>query len=122
MNDMSDIQANPLLQPPSRPMPRHVAIIGAGSIGPDIGYYLKSALPSIALTMIDFDTQLLPDDLTLPLVWGGLLFNLWGVFVTLESAVIGGPAGIWSSSAVTTPSTAGGSHRKTRSTRPMAFP
>ncbi|MCO5106454.1 MAG: 3-hydroxyacyl-CoA dehydrogenase/enoyl-CoA hydratase family protein [Burkholderiaceae bacterium] len=45
--------ANPLLQPPSRPMPRHVAIIGAGSIGPDIGYYLKSALPSIALTMID---------------------------------------------------------------------
>jgi len=34
-------------------MPRHVAIIGAGSIGPDIGYYLKSALPSIALTMID---------------------------------------------------------------------
>ena len=45
--------ANPLLQPPAWPMPRHVAIIGAGSIGPDIGYYLKSALPGLALTLID---------------------------------------------------------------------
>src|SRR5690606_73378 len=45
--------ANPLLQPPAWPMPRRVAIIGAGSIGPDIGYYLKSALPSLALTLID---------------------------------------------------------------------
>ena len=30
----------------------------------------------IALTFIDFDTQLLPDDITLPLLWLGLLFNL----------------------------------------------
>ena len=45
--------ANPLLQPPAWPMPRHVAIIGAGSIGPDIGYYLKSALPGLALTLVD---------------------------------------------------------------------
>jgi enoyl-CoA hydratase/3-hydroxyacyl-CoA dehydrogenase len=36
-----------------RPLPRHVAIIGAGAIGPDIGYYLKSALPDLVLTLVD---------------------------------------------------------------------
>ncbi|MBN9463304.1 MAG: enoyl-CoA hydratase/isomerase family protein [Burkholderiales bacterium] len=45
--------ANPLLRAPTRAMPRHVAVIGAGSIGPDIGYYLKSALPGLKLTLID---------------------------------------------------------------------
>jgi enoyl-CoA hydratase/3-hydroxyacyl-CoA dehydrogenase len=44
---------NPLLQTPARPLPKHVAIIGAGTIGPDIGYYLKSALPQIRLTLVD---------------------------------------------------------------------
>jgi leader peptidase (prepilin peptidase)/N-methyltransferase len=43
----------------------------------------------LALTFIDFDTQLLPDDLTLPLLWAGLIVNLRGMFVPLESAVIG---------------------------------
>jgi leader peptidase (prepilin peptidase)/N-methyltransferase len=47
----------------------------------------------IALTCIDFDTQLLPDDITLPLVWAGLLINLNGTFATLSSAVIGAAAG-----------------------------
>jgi leader peptidase (prepilin peptidase)/N-methyltransferase len=47
----------------------------------------------LALTFIDFDTQLLPDDLTLPLLWAGLLVNLSGLFVPLESAVIGAAAG-----------------------------
>jgi len=47
----------------------------------------------IALTFIDFDTQLLPDDLTLPLVWAGLLINLNGTFTTLSNAVIGAAAG-----------------------------
>ncbi|HEX7156418.1 MAG TPA: 3-hydroxyacyl-CoA dehydrogenase NAD-binding domain-containing protein, partial [Burkholderiaceae bacterium] len=47
------MSANPLLQAPARPLPRHVAIIGAGTIGPDIGYYLKSALPQIRLTLVD---------------------------------------------------------------------
>ena len=42
---------------------------------------------------IDFDTQLLPDDLTLPLLWGGLLANLYGLFVPLREAVIGAIAG-----------------------------
>ncbi|MDT3669470.1 MAG: 3-hydroxyacyl-CoA dehydrogenase NAD-binding domain-containing protein [Aromatoleum sp.] len=50
---MQSIPANPLLHRPQRPLPRHVAIIGAGTIGPDIGYYLKSALPQIRLTLVD---------------------------------------------------------------------
>jgi leader peptidase (prepilin peptidase)/N-methyltransferase len=47
----------------------------------------------LALTFIDFDTQLLPDDLTLPLLWGGLLANVFGVFAPLREAVIGAIAG-----------------------------
>lgn len=47
----------------------------------------------IALTFIDFDTQLLPDDITLPLLWLGLLVNLNGGFTDLPSAVIGAMAG-----------------------------
>jgi leader peptidase (prepilin peptidase)/N-methyltransferase len=47
----------------------------------------------IALTFIDFDTQLLPDDITLPLLWLGLLFNIGGGFTDLQSAVIGAMAG-----------------------------
>jgi leader peptidase (prepilin peptidase)/N-methyltransferase len=47
----------------------------------------------IALTFIDVDTQLLPDSITLPLLWAGLLFNLRGTFADLESAVIGAVAG-----------------------------
>lgn len=53
----------------------------------------------IALTFIDFDTQLLPDDITLPLLWLGLLFNLNFGFTDLKSAVIGAVAGylvLWS--------------------------
>jgi leader peptidase (prepilin peptidase)/N-methyltransferase len=47
----------------------------------------------LALAVIDLDTQLLPDDLTLPLLWAGLLFNLERVFVPLPTAVIGAVAG-----------------------------
>lgn len=53
----------------------------------------------IALTFIDFDTQLLPDDITLPLLWLGLLFNINYGFTDLKSAVIGAMAGylvLWS--------------------------
>jgi leader peptidase (prepilin peptidase)/N-methyltransferase len=53
----------------------------------------------LALTMIDFDTQLLPDGITLPLLWGGLIVNLWTTFATLHDAVIGAVAGslsLWS--------------------------
>lgn len=47
----------------------------------------------LALTFIDFDTQLLPDSITLPLLWAGLLFNLSNSFASLEQAVIGAAAG-----------------------------
>jgi leader peptidase (prepilin peptidase)/N-methyltransferase len=53
----------------------------------------------IAMTFIDADTKLLPDDLTLPLMWLGLLINLNGAFVPLHEAVIGAAAGylsLWS--------------------------
>ena len=44
---------NPLLGSPRQDLPTHVAIVGAGTIGPDIGYYLKTALPDITLTLLD---------------------------------------------------------------------
>jgi leader peptidase (prepilin peptidase)/N-methyltransferase len=53
----------------------------------------------ISLTAIDLDHQLLPDSLTLPLLWVGLLINMNATFVTLESAVLGAVFGylsLWS--------------------------
>lgn len=53
----------------------------------------------IALAFIDLDTQYLPDDITLPLLWLGLLVNVQGLFVPLGEAVIGAVAGylvLWS--------------------------
>ncbi len=47
----------------------------------------------LALTFIDADTQLLPDNITLPLLWLGLLFNLPGTFTDLHSSVIGAVTG-----------------------------
>ncbi len=73
--------------------------------GWEFGFTLASAgallfiWAMIALTFIDFDTQLLPDDITLPLLWAGLIFNLGLVFTTLQSAVLGAIAGylaLWS--------------------------
>ncbi|RZT41062.1 prepilin peptidase [Cupriavidus agavae] len=57
----------------------------------------------VALFMIDADTQLLPDQITLPLLWLGLLLNLQGWFAPLSDAVIGAAAGylvLWSVNAV----------------------
>lgn len=53
----------------------------------------------VALTLIDFHTTLLPDDITLPMLWLGLLLNAGGVFTDLTSSVIGAAAGyltLWS--------------------------
>ena len=53
----------------------------------------------VALTGIDLDTYLLPDSITLPLLWLGLIANYYGVFTTLESALWGAIAGymvLWS--------------------------
>ena len=53
----------------------------------------------IALTGIDTDHQLLPDNMTLPLMWGGILINFWSVHTDLASSVVGAMAGylvLWS--------------------------
>ena len=53
----------------------------------------------LAMTFIDLDTMFLPDDLTYPLLWLGLLINLNGTFTPLRDAVIGAVAGymaLWS--------------------------
>ncbi len=53
----------------------------------------------IALSFIDLDTQLLPDAITLPLLWLGLLFNLMRTYADIDGAVIGAMAGylsLWS--------------------------
>ncbi|WP_019615892.1 prepilin peptidase [Psychromonas ossibalaenae] len=53
----------------------------------------------ISLTFIDFDTMLLPDQLTLPLLWLGLLINISGTFTGLTDAVLGAVFGylsLWS--------------------------
>lgn len=47
----------------------------------------------VAMTMIDFDHQLLPDSLTLPLMWIGFIAALASVFTDLHSSVIGAAAG-----------------------------
>ena len=47
----------------------------------------------LALTFIDLDTQLLPDDITLPLLWLGLIANVFGTFTDLRSAVLGAVLG-----------------------------
>jgi leader peptidase (prepilin peptidase)/N-methyltransferase len=53
----------------------------------------------VALTVIDAETQLLPDDITLPLLWLGLVANAFGVFTDLQSALWGAVFGygiLWS--------------------------
>ena len=53
----------------------------------------------IALSAIDFDTQLLPDSITLPLLWLGLAFNINATYTDLNAAVIGAMTGylsLWS--------------------------
>jgi len=47
----------------------------------------------ITLTFIDIDHQLLPDSITLPLLWLGIVFNLFTVYTDLSSSVIGAIAG-----------------------------
>lgn len=74
-----------------------------------VAYHLGLGIPGvlalafvwtlIALTFIDADTTLLPDSLTLPLLWLGLLANAFNTFAPLRDAVIGAVAGylvLWS--------------------------
>jgi leader peptidase (prepilin peptidase) / N-methyltransferase len=73
----------------------------AWQFGPSLlaGGAMAFVAAMIALTFIDLDTQLLPDDITLPLLWAGLLLNISGTFTDLTSAVVGAVAGylsLWS--------------------------
>jgi leader peptidase (prepilin peptidase)/N-methyltransferase len=67
--------------------------------GPMLAAALVFTWALIAASAIDLDTQLLPDRITLPLLWLGLLVNAFGLFVDLRSAVLGAAAGyllLWS--------------------------
>ena len=69
-----------------------LAIAAFGPTAAGAGALLLS-FALIALTFIDLDTQLLPDDITLPLLWLGLAFNLSGTFVPITEAVVGAMLG-----------------------------
>ncbi len=60
------------------------------------GFALLLTWGLIALAFIDADTQLLPDDITLPLLWIGLLLSVWGIFADSHSAIIGAVTGYMS--------------------------
>jgi leader peptidase (prepilin peptidase)/N-methyltransferase len=72
-----------------------LAVLMAWRFGysPALGAALVYAWALLALTFIDYDTQLLPDDITLPLLWLGLLANAAGFYTDLRSAVVGAAAG-----------------------------
>lgn len=66
------------------------------SVSMETFYVLLLTWGLISLTLIDFDTMLLPDQITLPLMWFGLILNINETFVPLETAVIGAIAGYMS--------------------------
>lgn len=72
-----------------------LSVVVAATLGP--GWATVAALvltwALIALTMIDYDTQLLPDSITLPLLWLGLIVNSFALFTPLIDAVWGAVAG-----------------------------
>lgn len=62
-------------------------------------FWLGFVWSLVALTLIDLDEMILPDKITLPLVWAGLLWHLWSQTLPLEEVVIGAMAGylsLWS--------------------------
>lgn len=68
-------------------------------VDPALPAYLLLTWSLIALAVIDIDTQLLPDDITLPLLWAGLLFNLFLGPISPADAILGAAAGyllLWS--------------------------
>jgi leader peptidase (prepilin peptidase)/N-methyltransferase len=67
--------------------------------GPTLGAALLLTWALVALSVIDLRTQLLPDTITLPLLWLGLLLSVSGVFVRPSASIIGAAAGylsLWS--------------------------
>ncbi|MBL8383710.1 MAG: prepilin peptidase [Burkholderiales bacterium] len=87
------------------PVVEMAAAVLSAAVAVRFGFSLAAAAAVVllwallALSLIDFDTQLLPDSITLPLVWAGLAFNLFGALTDLRSAVLGAMAGylvLWS--------------------------
>jgi leader peptidase (prepilin peptidase)/N-methyltransferase len=87
------------------PVIEAISGVAAGYIAWHFGFGLAAfaamafAWSLIALTVIDIDTQLLPDSITLPLLWMGLLANTSATFTSLDAAVLGAIAGylaLWS--------------------------
>jgi leader peptidase (prepilin peptidase)/N-methyltransferase len=70
-----------------------VAVIAHFGPGPTGAAALLLTWTLLALALIDFDTKLLPDIITLPLLWLGLLLSLGGLFTDPVSAIIGAAAG-----------------------------
>lgn len=67
--------------------------------GPELAAALLLTWTLIALTVTDLRTLYLPDDLTLPLLWLGLLLSLWDVFADSRASIVGAVAGygvLWS--------------------------
>lgn len=66
-----------------------------GFIAYKFGYSLQAGMAMllawslIVLSMIDFKTTLLPDNITLPLLWLGIVANYYGLFCALEESVLG---------------------------------
>ena len=53
MSELYPGYRNPLIIKPERPLPSKIAVVGAGGIGPDIGYFFKSVLPEAELVFVD---------------------------------------------------------------------
>lgn len=53
------MKRNPFLIRPARSLPKEFAVVGAGTIGPDIAYYLKSSMPQGKLTLVDISEEAL---------------------------------------------------------------
>ena len=76
-----------------------VAVATQFEWGSELALALIFTWSLLCLTLIDWDHQLLPDDITLPLLWLGLMANFWEIFTDLESAVLGAVLGygiLWS--------------------------
>ena len=72
-----------------------LSVLVVWRLGPSVqaGGALLLTWALVALSFIDFDTQFLPDTITLPFLWLGLVLNLGGVYTSLEASVIGAVAG-----------------------------
>ncbi|WP_311949019.1 prepilin peptidase [Halomonas piscis] len=76
-----------------------VAAVALYGVGWQAGFILAACLALLAMAVIDLRTQLLPDALTLPLLWAGLLYQLLFQPAMLAPAVVGAMAGylvLWS--------------------------